>query len=59
MVSPARILLMQSGMNSGCWRSPNAFITFIVISGTPYVLKYEWQIISAADLDAEYGLEGR
>lgn len=50
---------MQSGMNfSGCCRSPNAFITFIVTSGTRYVLKYDWQIISAADLEAEYGLDG-
>ena len=33
---------------------PKAFITFITISGTPYVLWYDWQIISAADFDAEY-----
>ena len=50
---------MQSGMNfSGCWRSPKAFITFITISGTPYVLWYDWPINSAADFDAEYGLLG-
>ena len=30
---------MQSGMNfSGCCRSPKAFITFITMSGMPYVL---------------------
>ena len=57
--SPLDIFEMHSGMNfSGCCRSPKAFITFITISGTPYVLQYDWQIISAADLEAEYGLDG-